>query len=105
VKRVAHRTDAANRDLGDIAYQIGVESGRPLAADRIIDELVDCCEQLAALWPDSQLGTAASELGPDVRLFHQRRWVIIFRYIDDGVLVLRIVDGSQDYLSWKLAGD
>jgi hypothetical protein len=28
--------------------------------------------------------------------------VIIFRYIDEGVLVLRIADGRQDYLSWKL---
>jgi hypothetical protein len=46
---VAHRTDAANRDLGDIAFQIGIESGRPLVADRVIDELIDCCDQLAAL--------------------------------------------------------
>jgi plasmid stabilization system protein ParE len=85
---VAHRTDAANRDLGDIAIQIGVESGRPLAADRMIDALIDCCDQLAALSASSQLGTAADELGAGVRLFHHRRWVIIFRYIDDGILVL-----------------
>ena len=89
-------------DLVEIAYQIGVESGRPLAADRIVDELVDCCEHLAKFSPQSQLGSAAAELGPGIRLFHHLRWVIIFRYIDDGVLVLRIVDGSQDYLSWKL---
>jgi len=40
----AHRTDVANRDLVEIAFQIGVESGRPLSADRIVDELVDCCD-------------------------------------------------------------
>jgi len=99
----AHRTDAANRDLVEIAVQIGVESGRPLTADRIVDELVDCCDHLAKLSTTSQLGTAATELGPGIRLFHHLRWVIVFRYVDDGVLVLRIVDGSQDYLSWKLA--
>jgi plasmid stabilization system protein ParE len=77
--RIAHRTDSANRDLGDIAFQIGIESGRPLAAARLIDELVDCCDQLASLSPELQLGTVADELGADVRLFHHRRWVILFR--------------------------
>jgi plasmid stabilization system protein ParE len=68
----------------------------------MIDELVDTCEQLAALSTTSQLGTAAPDLGTGIRLFTSRRWVIIFRYIDDGILVLRIVDGKQDYLSWIL---
>jgi plasmid stabilization system protein ParE len=99
----AHRTDAANRDLGDIAYQIGVESGRPITADRIVDELIDCCDRLAELSGISHLGTSATELGPGIRLFHHLRWVIMFRYVDEGVLILRIVDGAQDYLSWKLA--
>jgi plasmid stabilization system protein ParE len=97
----AYRTKCADNDLRQIAYQIGVESGRPLTADRIIDELIDCCDHLAALSPDSQLGTTAPELGRGVRLFSHRRWVVIFRYVDDGVLVLRIADGSQDYLAWK----
>jgi plasmid stabilization system protein ParE len=98
---VAIRTQIADEDLRNIAYQIGVESARPSTADRTVDELVDCCDQLAKLTAISQMGTAAPELGRGVRLFSHRRWVIIFRYIDDGVLVLRIVDGSQDYLSWK----
>jgi plasmid stabilization system protein ParE len=84
----AHRTDAANRDLVEIAFQIGVESGRPLSAERIVDELVDSCDHLAKLSTTSQLGSAAAELGAGIRLFHHLRWVIIFRYVDDGVLVL-----------------
>ena len=99
---VAYRTDSADQDLRGIALQIGVESGRPLTADKIVDELIACCDQLAELSTISRLGTAASELGRGVRFFAHRRWVIIFRYIDDGVLILRIADGSQDYLSWKL---
>jgi plasmid stabilization system protein ParE len=86
---VARRTDAANSDLREIAYQIGVESGRPLASEKIIDELVDCREHLAQLSHISKLGTMASELGSDVRLYHHRRWVIVFRYTDEGVIVLR----------------
>ena len=98
----AFRTEAADNDLRGIAYQIGVESGRPATADKITDELIDCCDQLAELSSVSQLGTATPELGREIRLFTHRRWVIIFRYLDEGVLILRIADGSQDYLAWKL---
>lgn len=100
---VAHRTEAANGDLVDIGFQIGVEGGRPAVAARIVDALVDCCESLAKHSALGQMGTPAEELGAGVRLFHHRRWVIIFRYVDDGILVLRIVDGAQDYLSWRLS--
>jgi plasmid stabilization system protein ParE len=97
-----HRTAAASRDLVDIGYQIGVQSARPRAAARIVDELIDCCESLAKHSTLGQLGTPAEELGAGVRLFHHSRWVILFRYVDNGILVLRIADGAQDYLSWKL---
>lgn len=96
----AHRTELAGDDLRNIAFQIGVESGRPLAADQVVDDLFDCCERLAQLSPFSQMGTAMDELGSGIRLLGHRRWVIIFQYVDDGVLILRIVDGSQDYMSW-----
>jgi plasmid stabilization system protein ParE len=99
---VAQRTRAADDDLRDIAFQIAVESGRLATAERIIDELIDSCDELAKLSTLSQLGSEATELGIGIRLFTCRRWVIVFRYIDDGVLILRIVDGSQDYLAWKL---
>lgn len=100
----AIRTSAADADLRNIAYQIGVESGRPAAAERIVDELIGRCDQLAATSSASQVGTAAPELGEGIRLISHRRWVIIFRHIDEGVLILRFVDGRQDYLSWKLSG-
>ena len=96
------RADAADDDLRTIAYQIGVESGRLSVAGAIVDALIDCCEELASLSPMSRLGIAAPELGNAVRLFSFRRWALIFRYVDDDVLILRIADGSQDYLSWKL---
>jgi plasmid stabilization system protein ParE len=99
---LAIRTAAANEDLRGIAFQIGVESGRPFVAEKIIDELIDCCERLAALASMAQMGTLASRLGAGIRLFTHKRWVIVFRYVDEGVLILRIADGSQDYLSWEV---
>jgi plasmid stabilization system protein ParE len=98
----ATRTAAANDDPRGIALQIGVESGRPVLADKIIDELNDCCDRLVSLAPMARIGTAAPQLGADVRLFSHRRWVVIFRYTNSGALILRIADGSQDYLSWAI---
>jgi plasmid stabilization system protein ParE len=46
--------------------------------------------------------TSAPEIGERVRLFSYKRWVILFRYEPHGIDVLRLADGSQDYLSWKL---
>lgn len=97
------RTEAAEADLREIAYQIGIRDQRPTIADRIIDELVEQCEPLARNSEVSLQGTAAPELGNDVRLLSYSRWVIIFRYQPHGVDVLRFADGSQDYLSWRLA--
>jgi plasmid stabilization system protein ParE len=98
----AIRTAAANDDLRSIAIQIGVESGWPAAAERIIDALVDCCDRLSDLASMSKLGTPAPHIGAEVRLFSHKRWVVIFRYVEDRALILRIVDGSQDYMSWVL---
>lgn len=98
----ARRSEAAERDLQDIAFRIAFEEQRPLTADRLIDELIGQAERLADLSRNTVLGTAAPEIGEGVRLFSYKRWVIIFRYQPHGIDVLRFADGSQDYLSWKL---
>lgn len=96
------RTFAAERDLEEIVYRIAIEEERPVTAERILRELVDRCDKLAELSVIAREGTLASRLGDDIRLISHSRWVIIFRYDAEGVVVLRIADGSQDYLSWKV---
>ena len=98
----AFRTESAERDFENIGFQIAVVDGRTDVAERILRDLAAQCDRLARLSPTSQLGTAAPEVGKDVRLFSHKRWVILFRYTDDGITVLRFADASQDYLSWKL---
>jgi plasmid stabilization system protein ParE len=98
----ARRTEAAERDLQDIAFHIALKDGRPLTADRIIDGLISQAERLAEFSTASVLGTSAPEIGDGVRLFPYKRWVILFRYEPHGIDVLRFADASQDYLSWKL---
>lgn len=45
---VAYRTSAADSDLREIAYQIGVESGRPQVAFDVVDDLIACCDNSAS---------------------------------------------------------
>jgi len=99
----ARRSESAERDLQDIAYHIALKEGRPLTADRIIDELIGQAEEIARLSENTIMGTAAPEIGDGVRLYSCKRWVILFRYQPHGIDVLRFADGSQDYFSWKLS--
>ena len=98
----ARRTEAAEGDLREIAFQIAFTDGRPLTADRIIDELINQADTLAQSSKSSVMGTACAEIGEGVRMFSYRRWVILFRYRPEGVDILRFADSSQDYMSWRL---
>lgn len=100
---VVRRTHAAERDLEEIVFRIAVEEERPVVAERVLRELIARCEKLAEYSPIAREGTAALQLGPEVRLLSYKRWVIIFRYVAEGILILRFADGSQDYLAWKLS--
>jgi len=98
----ARRTLAAERDLEAIIFHIAMEEERPVVAERVLREIIQQCDRIAELAHVAREGTAASRIGESVRLLSHKRWVIIFRYDADGVVVLRIADGSQDYLSWKV---
>jgi len=100
--RLARRTEAAERDLQEIAFQIAVRDGRPIVADRIIDQLVGECQMLADKFGAIRTQLRVSARGDGVRLFSFKRWVIVFRYAEHGIDVLRFADSSQDYLAWRL---
>jgi plasmid stabilization system protein ParE len=100
--RRANRTAAAESDLQGILFQIAIEEERPLTAERILRGIAQRCDQLAEFAPNAIQGTAAPQIGRDVRLVPFKRWVILFRYEADSVTILRIADGSEDYLSWKI---
>jgi plasmid stabilization system protein ParE len=84
-----------------IAYYIAIKDGRPLVADKIVDEIIDKCDAYSNV--PGEIGTPAPHLGDGYRVFHHKRWVIVFRYRGQDLEVLRIVDGARDYS--KLFGD
>ncbi len=90
----AVRTLAAEADLLDLAHFLAVQQRRPATAERLIDQLIEKCNLYSA---NPTLGIAAANLGADYRLFRFKRWVVVYRPIDDGIEVLRIVNGARDY--------
>ena len=88
------RTPEARGDIKEIARYLAHEQHRRRAAERFVQEL-DREFQLYATQP--RIGTARPDLGEQYRSFTHQRWVVIYRPLDDGILILRVVDGSRDF--------
>ncbi len=86
--------DVAVDDLGSILDYIARESGSPQIARRFVDRIVRQCSRLASL--PGVLGRARPELRPDIRSFAFRGYVIFFRYRDDRLEVVSVLEGHRD---------
>ena len=91
-------TSQAEGDLEEIAFYLAYQDGRPVTADRIVDDIRGAAELYAT---QPEMGTAAPELGEGIRTFSHKRWVIIYEPIENGIRVRAIVDGARDYPNWR----
>jgi toxin ParE1/3/4 len=87
----AVRTPQARRDLYEIWSYIDERNSR--AADALINELTETFESLAK---HKGLGTPRPKIDPELRVFPVRRYLIVFRRIDDGIEVVRVIHSAQD---------
>jgi toxin ParE1/3/4 len=87
-------SEVAREDLKSIGRYIGEGQHRPSTAAMIMREISSHCDHLARL---PYTGTARPDLDDSLRIASWKRWVIVFRPSEDGVDVLRIVDGSRDF--------
>ncbi|MCE9555059.1 MAG: type II toxin-antitoxin system RelE/ParE family toxin [Planctomycetes bacterium] len=90
----ARWTPEAGQDLEDIVSYIALKEGRLSTAESVADEIHEKCETYSKF---PTLGTARPDLGPGYRVFTVKRWVIIFRPVDQQIEVMRVVDGARDY--------
>ena len=65
----------------------------PDAADQLIDKLKETFDLMAT---QPLMGRARPELAPALRSFTHGRYVIFYLPIEDGVNLVRILDGRQD---------
>jgi len=97
---IVRRSSAAENDLLEIYLFIGRENHSPAAAERLLLSIDQKCREYAS-YPE--MGTARPDLGPRIRIFpcgtksNPREWVAIYRPIEDGIELLRIFRGKQDY--------
>jgi toxin ParE1/3/4 len=85
------RTSRAEQDLVDIWFEIAKHDDR--AADRIMELIQRRCEVLLR-FPYG--GEACPRFGHDARWFPAGNYAIIYRPDDDGIQVVRVIDGRRD---------
>lgn len=92
-----HFTHRAREDLLDIWVYIAAQN--PSAADRVFDRIEESCWRLRDF---PQVGPARPDIAENARILIIERWLALYRLIDDGVQVVRIVDGARDLrqLDW-----
>lgn len=93
-------SEAAERDLSDIWFDIAVSRGAR-TADRWVDRIEQRCGQLSG-HPES--GPARPEIAPLARCLTVSRWLILYQIVPNGVRVNRIVDGARDFRKLDFPG-
>jgi toxin ParE1/3/4 len=89
-------TRRAREDLLEIWEWIASDS--PAIADRVHDAIKKRCDSLRR---HPQLGRPRPEIGDGARSLVIERWIAFYRIVEDGVQVVRIVDGARDLTKLK----
>jgi plasmid stabilization system protein ParE len=94
VKRRLSFTSQTLDDLREIADFITDESGSADVAESFLGQLIARCRRLAEL--PGTLGTERPELGQGIRSTPHKSYVLFFRYFDDVLEVVGVVQASRD---------
>ncbi len=89
---------SANRDLQQTYLYIVRESGSRQVGRRFIALLRQQCRKLADL--PGLMGRERPEVTPGLRSFAYRGYVIFFRYNDDCLEVVNILEGHRDIVAY-----
>ena len=81
----------AEIDLLDIALHIAAEN--PRASDEFAHEFDD---KFSLLLTQPEMGRKRSELGPNLRSFTIKNYVIFYDPIPEGIFIVRVLHGARD---------
>jgi plasmid stabilization system protein ParE len=90
----AQWTPDAESDLEEIVYYIAFVDKRRNVARQIAEGLREAALKLAK---NATIGQREPRLGAECRRFTFKRWVILYRPIQHGIAVLRVVGSSRDF--------
>ncbi|MEA3015190.1 MAG: toxin ParE1/3/4 [Sphingomonadales bacterium] len=95
-------SEAALADLGEIGYFLARESHSRATADAFTDRLIRHCEKLAA--SIGTLGVARPDLRADLRSLPFGNYTIFFRYRDDLLEIVNILESHRDVEGYYTQG-
>jgi len=84
-------SSSAQSDLADIRLYIAEDD--PAAADRQMERFF---RRFHLLGRNPEMGEMRPDLGPQLRVFSVGNYGIVFRPIDDGIEVARVVSGFRE---------
>jgi len=87
-------TPEADEDL--IGIWLFISQDDLEAADRFLNALIAKFDLLAR---NPKMGRARPELGRSLRSFVERRYVIFYRPVSDGIEIVRVLHGARDIRS------
>jgi len=93
-------SEQAEQDLRDFAHFIGIEKHSPQGAISWVRAIKSACQLILS---NPLMGEARPELGDGLRLFscgtksNPRGYVLIYRPKENGIEIVRIFQGSQNY--------
>lgn len=90
-RRRLFRTRRARQDLIDIWGHIAADN--PQAADAVLDRIDKGC---LGLLDHPQLEPARDDIRPGLRYLIVGNYVILYRIVDDGVEIIRVVHRRRD---------
>lgn len=85
-------TELADQDVFDISVYIAQNRGID-TAKRFIDKIN---EKFQLLVKSPEIGRSRSELADGLRSLPYDKYIIFYRIVSDGILVVRILHGSRD---------
>jgi toxin ParE1/3/4 len=89
-------TRRARADLLEIWEWIAPD--RPATADRVYETIENRCNSLLK---HPELGRPRPEIGEGARSLVIERWIAFYRIVEDGVQIVRIIDGARDLSKMK----
>jgi len=84
-------TRQAREDLIDIWLRIAADD--PGAADRVLDRLETAAMTLTE---NPRMGPARDDIRPGLRYFVSDNYLFLYRIVEDGVEIVRVVHGRRD---------
>ena len=85
------RTAQAEENLIEIWIYIAQDN--PRAADRVLDDIE---QRFHALADNPLMGRLRPDIAPEFRYFAVGNYLILYRTVEDGIQIVRVIHGARD---------